>query len=75
ACDAGAVDKGLIRIEHCQFCLSCVDHCPTSAFRIVDTWKQSERDRPTSVQPELVQLTRRNKPVTPEPVVADAEPR
>ncbi|MBI4820337.1 MAG: 4Fe-4S binding protein [Deltaproteobacteria bacterium] len=55
ACDVGAIDRGVIRIEHCQFCLACVDHCPTSAFQIVDTWRQAEG----SASRDLVQLTRR----------------
>jgi formate hydrogenlyase subunit 6/NADH:ubiquinone oxidoreductase subunit I len=35
----GAIDKGTIRTEHCQFCYSCVDHCPKGAFDVVDVWR------------------------------------
>ena len=27
SCDVGAIEKGVIRVEHCQFCYACVDHC------------------------------------------------
>lgn len=70
ACDAGAIQKGVIRIEHCQFCLSCVDSCPTSAFEIVDTWKQPSR-APT----DLVTLPSRRAAGSVPAAPRGAEPR
>jgi polyferredoxin len=37
-CDVGAIDKGAIRVAHCQFCHACVDHCANSALSVVDVW-------------------------------------
>jgi polyferredoxin len=46
-CSVDAIDNGQIRTESCQFCFSCVDHCPTGAFELVDVWKLSaERPAP-----------------------------
>jgi polyferredoxin len=39
SCDVAAIDKGVIRISHCQFCHSCVDHCANSALQVVDVWQ------------------------------------
>jgi formate hydrogenlyase subunit 6/NADH:ubiquinone oxidoreductase subunit I len=38
SCDVGAIEKGVIRISNCQFCHACVDHCSTSALKVVDVW-------------------------------------
>jgi polyferredoxin len=38
-CDVAAIDKGVIRVAHCQFCHACVDHCANSALKIVDVWQ------------------------------------
>jgi polyferredoxin len=38
SCDVAAIEKGVIRTEHCQFCYSCVDHCESSALSVVDVW-------------------------------------
>jgi polyferredoxin len=37
-CDVAAIDKGVIRTSHCQFCHACVDHCQNSALKVVDVW-------------------------------------
>jgi len=37
-CDVAAIEKGVIRTSHCQFCYSCVDHCANSALTVVDVW-------------------------------------
>ena len=37
-CDVGAIDKGVIRVEHCQFCYACIDHCEKTALSVVDVW-------------------------------------
>lgn len=41
-CDVGAISKGEIRVDHCQFCYVCVDRCPQGAFRVVDVWPGKE---------------------------------
>jgi polyferredoxin len=46
SCDVAAIDKGVIRTSHCQFCHSCVDHCQNSALTVVDVWAlRGERSR------------------------------
>lgn len=40
-CDVGAIAKGRIRPEHCQFCYACVDSCPNKAFEVVDVWQEA----------------------------------
>jgi polyferredoxin len=37
-CDVAAIEKGIIRTAHCQFCHACVDHCANSALTVVDVW-------------------------------------
>jgi polyferredoxin len=37
-CDVGAIEKGVIRTAHCQFCHACVDHCSNRALSVVDVW-------------------------------------
>jgi len=37
-CDIGAIEKGVIRTEHCQMCYSCIDNCEASALSVVDVW-------------------------------------
>jgi polyferredoxin len=44
-CDVGAIEKGKIRIEHCQFCHACVDNCPEGAFEIIDVWRLAAERR------------------------------
>ncbi len=39
SCDVAAIEKGVIRLSHCQFCHSCVDHCANSALKVVDVWQ------------------------------------
>ncbi|MGA2447078.1 MAG: 4Fe-4S binding protein [Polyangiaceae bacterium] len=46
-CAVDAIDNGRIRTEACQFCFSCVDHCPTGAFQLVDVWRLSA-ERPAA---------------------------
>jgi polyferredoxin len=41
-CDVGAIKKGVVRLEQCQFCYSCVDGCPNGGLRVVDMWSQQE---------------------------------
>ncbi|MBI5479761.1 MAG: 4Fe-4S binding protein [Deltaproteobacteria bacterium] len=38
ACDVGAVERGVVRHEDCQFCFACVDQCPHGTLTVVDTW-------------------------------------
>jgi ferredoxin len=45
SCDVEAIDKGVVRLDQCQFCYSCVDHCPNGGLRVVDMWTQ-ETDKP-----------------------------
>jgi ferredoxin-type protein NapH len=40
SCDVAAIERGVIRIAHCQFCHACVDHCESSALRVVDVWAE-----------------------------------
>jgi polyferredoxin len=50
-CDVGAIDKGLIRVEHCQFCHSCIDHCENSALSVVDVWAaRASAERPAAAE-------------------------
>ncbi len=44
-CDAGAIDKGAVRVEDCQLCFACVDACPTRAIEVVDRWRGGEQAR------------------------------
>jgi polyferredoxin len=39
SCDVAAIEKGVIRIDNCQFCHACVDHCANSALKVVDVWQ------------------------------------
>lgn len=51
SCDVAAIEKGVIRTAHCQFCHACVDHCQTSALKVVDVWAlrtRQARDVPRS---------------------------
>ncbi|HJX62872.1 MAG TPA: 4Fe-4S binding protein [Polyangia bacterium] len=41
-CDVEAIKKGVIRLDQCQFCYSCVDHCPNGGLRVVDMWSQQD---------------------------------
>jgi polyferredoxin len=41
-CDVGAIKNGAIRLDQCQFCYSCVDHCPNGGLRVVDMWSQPD---------------------------------
>jgi len=52
-CDVGAIEKGVIRTEHCQFCHSCVDHCESSALSVVDVWagKHQRANQPAPADP------------------------
>jgi len=45
-CDVAAIKNGVVRLDQCQFCYSCVDHCPNGGLRVVDMWSQeSEKMR------------------------------
>jgi ferredoxin len=37
----GAIERGVVRHEDCQFCFACVDKCPHGALTVVDTWASS----------------------------------
>ena len=39
-CDVAAIKNGVVRLDQCQFCYSCVDHCPNGGLRVVDMWSQ-----------------------------------
>jgi len=43
SCDVAAIEKGVIRVQHCQFCHSCVDHCASSALSVVDVWAMNAK--------------------------------
>ena len=46
ACDVGAIDRaGKVRLEHCQLCHACVDHCPAGALHVVDIWHKRRQER------------------------------
>jgi polyferredoxin len=48
-CDVAAIDHGVIRTSHCQFCHSCIDHCEPSALSIVDVWAlRVKREKPAA---------------------------
>jgi polyferredoxin len=43
SCDVAAIENGVIRVSHCQFCHACVDHCASSALTVVDVWQLRAR--------------------------------
>ncbi len=43
SCDVAAIENGVIRVSHCQFCHACVDHCANSALTVVDVWQLRAR--------------------------------
>ena len=49
-CDVAAIEKGVIRLSHCQLCHSCVDNCESTALSVVDVWalraKSENREAP-----------------------------
>jgi polyferredoxin len=40
SCAVEAIDHGVIRTEHCQFCYACVDRCPNAGLNVVDVWAE-----------------------------------
>ena len=52
-CDVGAIEKGAIRVAHCQFCHACVDHCANSALSVVDVWaaRAQSKQAPAPTEP------------------------
>jgi polyferredoxin len=52
SCDVAAIEKGVIRVSHCQFCHSCVDHCANSALSIVDVWQVRTKQENTKATPK-----------------------
>jgi len=40
SCDVGAIDHGEVKVNQCQFCYSCVDHCPNGGVQVVDAWAE-----------------------------------
>ncbi|MGC4115063.1 MAG: 4Fe-4S binding protein [Myxococcales bacterium] len=69
-CDVGAIAKGRIRAEHCQFCYACVDSCPSKAFEVVDVWSSATPRSPAAaaLPPALATL-----PPTPSPNNGEGE--
>jgi polyferredoxin len=49
SCAVDAIDHGVVRAEHCQFCHACVDNCANGGLRVVDVWalRAKQDDRPT----------------------------
>jgi polyferredoxin len=43
SCRVGAIRNGKVETAECQFCLKCIDNCPTSALEIVDVWKKDRQ--------------------------------
>jgi polyferredoxin len=39
-CDVGAITNGEVRVNQCQFCYACVDHCPNAGVQVVDVWAE-----------------------------------
>ncbi|HUU01837.1 MAG TPA: 4Fe-4S binding protein [Myxococcota bacterium] len=39
-CRVGAIHAGRVEISECQFCLACIDKCPSNAIKVVDVWKK-----------------------------------
>ncbi len=39
ACAVAAVDARGVRADACQFCLACVDACPSGSLEVVDVWQ------------------------------------
>ena len=52
SCDVAAIEKGVIRLSHCQFCHACVDHCSTSALSVVDVWQLRARQASDNPAPK-----------------------
>jgi polyferredoxin len=52
-CDVGAIDKGTIRVAHCQFCHACIDNCQNAALSVVDVWatREAAKQRPLPANP------------------------
>jgi polyferredoxin len=51
-CDVAAIEHGVVRTAHCQFCHSCVDHCETGALSVVDVWAlRAKREEPPAKAP------------------------
>jgi polyferredoxin len=46
-CAVAAIDARGVRADSCQFCLACVDACPSGSLVVVDAWQ--EKDRPLRV--------------------------
>ncbi len=57
ACRVGAVKKGNVSTEHCQFCFACVDICPNHSIEIVDDWLP----RGTATAPPAARLAKQDK--------------
>jgi formate hydrogenlyase subunit 6/NADH:ubiquinone oxidoreductase subunit I len=55
SCDVAAIEKGVIRISNCQFCHACVDHCSTSALKVVDVWsiRATDESKPPQAKKSL----------------------
>jgi polyferredoxin len=64
SCDVAAIDKGVIRIAHCQFCHACVDHCANSALSVVDVWSLRAQEE------QKTQAMKAGRPLAPVPAPA-----
>jgi polyferredoxin len=51
-CDVAAINKGVIRLDQCQFCYSCVDHCPNGGLRVVNMWDQPQTENTAAPKAE-----------------------
>ena len=43
SCAVQAVDRGKVRVDQCQLCYACIDHCPRTALSIEDTWRGPDK--------------------------------
>jgi polyferredoxin len=49
-CDVAAIKHGTIKLNQCQFCYSCIDHCPNNGLQVVDVWAQQAEKSPVPVK-------------------------
>ncbi len=40
-CRVEAIHAGQVEISQCQFCLACIDKCPSDALSVIDVWKKT----------------------------------
>jgi polyferredoxin len=39
-CSVEAIQGQDVKIDQCQFCLACVDRCPSGNLEVIDTWRR-----------------------------------